>query len=84
MNFMKFHNFRKKRTFCPKVHFGHFGPPKSINIPGAMEGFPPRAGNVCFPGKVALCAHCRTFHEKSIFMIFMIFMKKHDFSNYAR
>jgi len=45
--------------FCPEMHFWAELGPKTINIPCAMEGFPPRAG------KVRFFAKSRKFHEIS-------------------
>ena len=44
--------------------------PKTINIPGAMEGFPPWAGTVRFLQKVALFALFHTFRENHAFSWF--------------
>ena len=41
--FAKSQNFVKFSTFYRKVHFLVFLPPKTINIPCAMEGFSPSA-----------------------------------------
>ncbi len=54
MNFMKFHHFHEKTHFLPQSALWAIWAPKTINICCAMEGFPPRAGNVRFSRKVAL------------------------------
>ena len=59
--------------FCPEMRLWAELGPKTINIPCAMEGFPPRAGNVRFSRKVALFAHFHTFRENHFFHDF------HDF-----
>jgi len=69
MNFMKFHNFHKNHTFCPKVHFGHFGLPKASIFRGLWKDFRLGPEMCAFSRKVALFAYFLTFRENHFFMI---------------
>ena len=80
---MKIHYFHKNRTFCPKVHFGPFGLPKPSIFLVLWKDFRLGPEMCAFSRKVALFANFDTIRENHFFMIFMIFMEKHDFSNLA-
>ena len=64
MNFMKFHHFHEKTHFLPQ---SALWAPKTINICCAMEGFPPRAGNVRFFAKSRTFCSFSHFSRKSLF-----------------
>ena len=71
MNFMKFHHFHEKRTFCPKVHFG---PPKPSIYAVLWKDFRPGPEKCAFSQKVALFAHFHTFRENHPFSWFWGFL----------
>ena len=65
-----FHGFHEISSFSQKTAL--FAP-KTINIPGAMEGFPPWAGKVRFLAKSSTFCYFSHFSRKTrIFMIFRI------------
>ena len=63
-----------KPHFLPQSALWAIWVPKTINIPCAMEGFPPRAGKVRFSQKVAFFAHFHTFRENHPFSWFLGFL----------